>query len=427
MAWRVWVIAFAGTVGVGCGGPDSGSPGPATGAVTILVLVGGEPAPGIDVVFHAEEDGGVLEHLVTGSAGTATRIIDRGEAVTVAYLGAFGDRELLTFAGLVPLEDVTVEFRLGFDSPVSAVVDVSVDPFPASQDFVVDHVCGLSFSGDPNGPIELRDECFTPPGTIDIAIDANTPDGEPLAWTSRMDLSVPASGAAVPMPAWRTDFDELTVLVTGSSALGVPGLGFVLAATVLDREVSAGNASRDFLGEPGSFTLPRLPPGERQSLLTMLYVSYSIGGSWYIDLDPAFPDSVSLDMERDLKGPLTVSAPGLGGTERPIVSWSGASASGHDATAVMLWWDTGAEWNEWRIYSRPRASGTLEFPELPDALAAFRPMLTPDQASVSVNQIASSHVSGWGDFRREGHLHSLDWPASGHLQERIWWGGVEYP
>lgn len=35
--------------GAGCGG-DAAS-GPATGPVTVLVLVGGAPAPGVDVVF----------------------------------------------------------------------------------------------------------------------------------------------------------------------------------------------------------------------------------------------------------------------------------------------------------------------------------------------------------------------------------------
>lgn len=415
------VGAFALVIVAGCGGGGGGGdPGPATGELSILVLVGGVPEPGVDVVFHSGEDGAVRAHLATDSAGRASEVIDRGDAITIAWLDDFSDRELVTFTDLKPLEDLTVELSLGFDSPVNTTVEIVADPFPGAVDYIVDHPCGLQFSGDPGGTIELLDECFDPPGNLDIAIDAEDADGEPVAWTVARDVPVSENGSVtITMPAWRTDFDTVHYEFTATGSNGPPS-ALLMSGTLVDGTVVAGNSSAG-AALPGTATMPRLPPGPEQALLTMLLAD----GSWFIDVDPEFPDAVTIDAADALPGPVTVSAAGLGLSARPEVTWSGPSVPGHDATIAILSWDDGS-WNRWSVYARPRATGDLTFPALPDALAAFRPD-GADEATLSVNHVESSRIFGYGDFRREGHLRYLDFPASGAQTVRIWWGETEYP
>ena len=71
--------------------------------------------------------------------------------------------------------------------------------------------------------------------------------------------------------------------------------------------------------------------------------------------------------------------------------------------------------------------GMFGFPEKYAVMKyADATLLNVKEASVSVNQIESSRIFGYGEFRRGEHLRYLDWP-DGELTLHIWWGESEYP
>lgn len=407
-------------LGAACSGDGAAGEPVQTGLVTVTVLVGGLPAAGEDVVFH-DADGNVLEHLVTGSdgSGSVSRVIDRGDMVTAAHVDEYGDRELVTLANLAPLEDLRFEF-FSWDEPVVTTAEISAELFPGATDYVAHYPCGLSLSTDPSFSPDLEADCLDAGGRFDVGVTAEDDVGVPVAWTVRTNVPVVEAGTTtVAMPPWRSDFDAQDFEISSEPPTSTPGT--LIAATLVQRHVEVASTSTAFSELPFSTSLPMLPPGPDQTRLVMLLTD----GSWLIDIDSANGPFVA-DANDFLESPV-MAADGFG-TTRPTASWAGVPTASLDATLVRLFWEPpSGDWNTWSVFRKPTGTGSLEFPALPDALAAFRPD-SAVEGSMSVQHLESTAFFGYGDVRRGGFLEYLDFPdASAHYRMRISWDEVDLP
>jgi hypothetical protein len=397
---RIATVFLAGGLAVACGDgggggggePDAGDGSSDGSNVTVVVSVGGTPLVDIDVVFHAP-DGAVTAHATTDAAGEARATIVAGSQVTIARAGPGGDADLTTYRSIEPGDTVRQRYR-DYTSLAMAEVTLPGEVADAYQYFV-----GNGCDSPEDTTAEL---------TASLAIDASCVGGSPpafplyavavsesgdsaLAWS--LAPSVPVSSPDAILPAWETDFDTVTVNLVNLP----PDILFL-------------TAQGGFRIGAASFTVTgglvfASPSGDQTGAIVY---SQLLASSYAIATNIAYGESSSAWLEEgraeaspertvDLDGmlPRLSGATRNGTTERPGVSWTG-SAPDADALAVDLHWSGG----RWLIYDAPEEAGEVQTPALPDALAAYRPLV--DIEGGSINFFDADWVDGYEGIKAAG-------------------------
>jgi hypothetical protein len=399
MKTTIVVLGIA-SLAAACNGTPAATDGEArTGAVTVHAYEEGVDASGRIAVFQ-NAAGIPLATRSTGSDGTATNPITAGDMVTVANVGA-PIFDLITFADVEPGDELTVgelaredgggdigavPVTLSSDAPGASVTEVGL-----GQSYVVLEA-GAS-------TLHLTDEQIDSAGWFQVLGVARDATGAPVAFTvTRAAATAAADG--VLLPEWRTDWDAVSVALTGLSA------GARVEAAV---DLIQGAAGR-FAGwsataaDPARFEV-QVPRDLGEELEVDLDVVDGGGLRVYKERGPARSE-VALDAGGSLLPVVSaVEVDGSVDPVRPTVSWQIAGdPSPADFVLVRLTW--GLE-HRWTVLLPPGHAPAFQLPELPAELAGWGP---GEPLEVAVGIVDLSTLEGYRAAVRRGveELEDLD-------------------
>jgi len=383
------ILLGCATFGCGDGDADSGAPdsgataadaagasdaamerctadGPA-GVVTVEKALSPWRTP--EVLVHAP-DGSLLSTTTVDDAGEAAVEVPPCGMVTLAMFEELGSRaSLVTWVDLLP-GDRLVAPTIEVGRYLRASISVDFAPYAGADSYAI------STTGDAANATDSP-----------VVLDARTLDSEiavvGIASAGGVDLAwagATATGGAVSLGAWSTDFADVSPTVTGIppevTSVGadmtlVDGDDFVLWRT---------NAYASPVGGSAAFADLLIPNGFAQGITT---VRLEHGDIDFVQVGRfASEQAVSLTADQFLPMPETFEISGP--LPRQTLTWSAAGGAG-EATIVIL--EANDDW--WVI--APVTATALEFPEVPVELQRSEPMYA--------HTIALGSPAGAADYR----------------------------
>jgi hypothetical protein len=424
MKHRVLFLLCAGTLGACNDGNDTVV---IPGIITVKIVNGANdtPAQGVDVVF-SDVAGATLSQTRTDAGGIATFTpasssdeigitmmhddpVKPAGKVLQSVMGARASDTVYFFRYSV--NDDSDDDEAPTPAPVARLAITFPDNSPVDPDF---GSFLIPVIGAGNCPVEFADstlhyELFVPPGcvrpdgTVDVAVIAQEFVSVGENFTRKnvayaFAANVPVSNAAVtPVTfptAWRKDFAVFTLDYTNVPA-GFDGARANFEANRGGEFLLSGGPSVP-LGENGSvqFDYPKDMVTSIGISVGGIFSEPSEGGSFFSRSMTAIPDSASVDLTAELLPAITATALDQG--VRPRVRWVAAGdLSRADAGYTGFSWEVNGATSFWDVEFPPTASAQLEFPALPDSLAAFRPPAT----GLSLATIEFSDYSSFPDYR----------------------------
>jgi hypothetical protein len=421
-----------------CGGDDGGvdpidAEAPIDGAVepdatvvttaTLTVYADGTPIQGIDVVW-SNPDGSVLAEDVTGADGSVTHEVVAGSAVTLAVtIGApalrFAGRSLTgggpqrfaaTWLAIEPGDDLVWNFG---SAPGSPLTDLEVTLPGAQTDadrYRVMVGCVATEVADPGAEIggTIPDLCLGSDDVIDVVALAFDDDagGAVVGYTYDTDVEVAAT-TSVELGAWQTALAAHAITLTDAPA-DIPGAGFEGHFRVdgLDYLGVSGGGGR--VGDTITMTGGHLGGGIVESSQRVIFMPRGTEGapeglSILIAGDAGAPASSTHDLSQLLPTISDASAADAAG--RLELGWSSAgSFAGADGALMLASWSDSADGSLHQrfVMAPPGASNPVVLPELPEALAAFRPSGTASFEVPTMIFIEADFFDGYDVFRERG-------------------------
>jgi hypothetical protein len=393
--------------------PDAQADAQTTGVASVTVYgENGFTEPGVAVVFH-HADGTVVQKLSTDAHGRASAIVDRGDLVSVARTSAQGARQVVTFVGVAPGDELRAGdpgFRAS-PTPYGTLI-VSGIVYPGASSFGVDAGCYDSASLDESGVATLPlydDGCHAPAATLPLYVQARDGLGNPLAYATRPALAGGGDGAVTLVASdWHTDFASSVI-----SVVNTPTQQTVYPAVFVDnlpgREIFEFPTHVAGSPQPGenvnaTVVLPRhLGTGFAHAVTEQLYS----GNDQTIRLlaerhASGLPPTLLVDAGRFLPRLLGRALVGTGDAARPRLTWIG-EAGLEDADGGVVhtsWYDAAAETShEWILVVPPGATG-VQLPALPESLAAWRPTADAAPDAPALYFVDTTAAGGYDAFRQ---------------------------
>jgi hypothetical protein len=389
------VIAILAACGSGDG--DDGDP------VTVRISYDGEPASGIDVVFHAE-DGLPLSHVVTDATGIATGTVGARGQVSIARLDSEGDAFVVTYRSIEPGDEIVYELAHSVFDPGPILGSITVtgpSPLIPGAGFGFIHSGCETVNAD-GAVFQIRPECVNEDTqtfpVYAVAMDAPDPNAA-VAWTMDPAIPVSATSAALP-PDWIWDFDTATY---GPGAIPEPHNGGLSAAFRIGDVAFAGahDATAHTLRFPRSAAVT--------SWLAYLHIAYNDAPD-EVQAEAAIstttlPSSFTADFAAELM-PKTFTGPRLDTSvpDRPVFSWSGNASA--DVITASMFWDRGGVSYAWSVIDAATAPGPLVVPVLPPELASYAPAIDSDYTDALVSYLEMDWADGYRDALRHAGITS---------------------
>lgn len=406
--------ALALTFAAACGGDDAASPDATTDAATdagvdaspdaadpvvrITVLGGGNPIPGVDVVW-SDAAGAVVTHERTDATGSTSEPLAAGGAVTVAVATPDGNIAV-TYAAVEPGDDLRLVLGAAPPDPISDATITWPGPFTGAARYRVSLGCVALDTADPTAPTttSLPRACLGSDQRVTataVALDGND---AALAWAIADDVAVTAgTPTAIALGAWQAGAPLAVTLTNppaGAVAAQLDPHGFIDG---LDHGGAVARAG----ATAGGFALSSSVPAgvlDRLGYVVLVTTGAALHGL-AVGRDDV-PTAASHDLATALLpglGPVTPS--GVDG--RLVMTWTAGTATSADGLVVLTSWTDGPQRGAWYAVAPPTAAGSLTLPALPEALAAFRiaPTATVRGALVAVE---GDGIADYAQFRREG-------------------------
>jgi hypothetical protein len=352
--------------------------------VDVLVLDSGTPAAGTDVVF-SDSSGAIIAHLLTDANGHASAMVAAGSSVTALVPYAAAGPRLETAFGVEPGDSIV------FGQRSSPLPTPSVGTANISVPGTVPNALGYEVSSGESVhesmyayPVSLPiyQGSLSPTGTFDLVAEAII-GNDPIAFSVLTGLSAPSAmgTVSVTLPAWRTDFATylLNILNGPPSATGFAWIGpqdrndlFLLSNPHLTVDgTGAGTINYKYPADFATglyFELSLYGPVVANSTTVVsAFARLPVATSGTVDFSQAPPQLLSL------------SATCPAGKTTPLMTWSAAGLPLSTGGIVLGvdWWTSGVL-RTWGATVPSTDSSPVQFPELPDSLAAWRIM--PGQA-----------------------------------------------
>ena len=376
----------------------------ARGPASVRILEDG-PVAGRDVVFHAP-DGSVVTHVQTGADGVAAAEVSPGGMVTVVYTESSTVRAL-TVMDVQPGDVIEVGWgwRLGRSVLLGEASVTAPGAFAGAAVYVLQIPCAAVYTGSLAAPIamDVTSSCVDANGRLQLLAVVYDGSFLPKAFSFVRDIDFGAHTAAVTLPPWRTDWQDVAVELRNPPA-SASDVSASLTLRPSTSSLSGDGVSRSWTGGALSFPL-RLPRGFADAVSYEVNVwsipgrpgersRQGVFGTW-----PAtgIPPTLSVDAAADLLPRL--HTPLLDATDlaRPRVTWSATGdIAGATALRVEIAWGRASTW---AIVAPAGTALPLTVPALPDALAAFRP---PDAATTRVDVFAidAPSLGGYAAYRQ---------------------------
>jgi hypothetical protein len=367
------------------------------------------------VVFH-DASGRVRSTSETGADGKACGSVTSGDMVTVAYGGP--SFELVTVTDVRPGEEVVVGEREG-DSP-TPVVGIVAPRLAGPHDGATDYALSIGVGQTTVRRVAERPTLqvlsdYVHEGTFALLAEALDASGKPLAYAVAR-AATPKALVPVPLvlPAWSRDWQHVEVALTGTPTwatelaveLELPGdPGQLLKRAAHVHVAGPGESVVRFdvpkgIGRSAVVTVTASPPESRDG--------EHVQSLWQQRFD-GVPPRVAIDLARLLPPVTAARVESTVDPARPRVSWSASdNIRDTDLSAVVVRWPE-ASAHRWTLVGPPQGNGPWQLPELPDALAQWRPDGSPMTAAVG--WIDASEVDGYTDVLRRGLQWASDRPS----------------
>ena len=398
--------------------------------LTLRVLLGGAPEPGVSVVFQ-DATGTALTTATTGATGTVSQLVTAGSQVTVV-LGTQRNPNLVTIQDVAPGDVLTVTDTSTSPTPIDDEVTTTL-PASTWDAAAVSEVVYAGQCSDPVAyPLYLGTNCESA-GQFPLfarAVD-NTTQVE-VAYTYQTgnalvpDGGLPDGDTTLPVVvtrAWSTSTATETVTGTNVPPLPVGAQGGYV--TQVYAEVSGGvplsllgsDATTDDAGaQSAQFVIHTGYPdfvqaGAYTTVSTESGNVISIVGGATRSAPPTTSQSASFDLSTlPLITSATVDANDGGIPGQPNVTWTSAgSLSAANGIYVSAQWNAEVATDAgsvsvngtWTLVAPPTAT-SVQAPALPASLAAWSPGATASWNSTPrVAAVQASFLSGYAGFRAQ--------------------------
>jgi hypothetical protein len=377
---------------------DSGDAGPAT-----VHIVDDVPVVGRDVVFQTS-DGSVVTHAQTGADGVASAEVSPGGMVTVVRADGSAARAL-TVMGVQPGDHLEMGWRYTRSVLLGEASVTGPGAFAGAAVYVVQVPCAAVYTASLSAPIvmDITSTCLDADGRLQLLGVAHDASLVPVAFSYVRDIDFGAHAAAVTLPAWRTDWQDVAVELRNPPEAASD----VSASLRLRRSTSVlqgDSVSRSWTTGALSFPL-RLPRGFADAVNYEVEVAsvpgrpnersrQGLSGTWPATaIPPTLPVDATVDLLPRLHTPVLDATDPV----RPTVTWSATGdIAGTTALRVEITW---AASRTWAIVAPPGVPLPLTVPALPDALAAFRPPAAAP-TRVEVFAIDAPSIGGYAGYRQ---------------------------
>lgn len=368
------------------------TPTPTVGTLTVQVRSGLAGYAGEDIVVQ-EPDGTVVAIAQTDSAGNVSVSIS-GPVIVSLVRGIPPDHSLSTKGFVQPGETVT------FDGGTSrkTVIDVSLPgAFSGAESYVMGAQCGPYAIADPlaASPLRVEDHCTVGLSTHPVAAVARiSTSTAPQAFTFAEAALSGTTGVAV-LPAWRTDFDDVTVHASNAPA-GASGLSINIVPHVGRHSLRAVSSGLDYSVTPGGEATTVVPvvPEPAGSRSHSISVKFGFGEPARSSVQARGPASATFDVDLgDLLPELTMTSTQVGSTV--TFDWNDLAAfAATDVANLVVVWET----SFWSLELPPDLPGTFVLPVLPAPFEAYNPPAYPP-IFAALWFVDYSHLDGYAQYR----------------------------
>lgn len=370
---------------------------------TVVYLEEGRPRRDLAVIFY-DADGFVTAETRTDGQGRATAPMRAGGAITLAVPSHItGMRELFTILGVQPGDVIPIDGGLYPDPKFATVGDAMVT--------VPGTVAGATLYGASIG--SCSESRFSATG-IAVRVTSNCVDPDTgklkafaTAWRDASfggywylaygtAVAEPSATAAIAIPAWRTDWNEQTITVSGVPATAQTlSLRAGIHEPTFDYHHNLDIEPRLTTSPPSTVTaVARFPRDVARGSSLRFDVSYDDGVSWASMAALRVPTTSAVDLSRALlprvRG-LTVTSQGNGAA----LAWTAEGAMTRaQATVAVVY----AGYRRWTVLAPASTTRSpLVLPRLPDSLADWRLPATGVEAELWF--LGSDAFSGYDDVR----------------------------
>jgi hypothetical protein len=403
--------------------------------LTLTVLQGGAPEPGVNVVFQ-DETGAVVTTAVTDTAGTVSQLVVAGSQVT-ALLGTAGEPNPVTIQGVAPGDALTIADPTSSGSaPGSENVTVTLPAPTWDGSSVYESAYAGSCYNPVTYPLYLYSDCQTAAGEFPLlAVAVDTTTQEEIAYTYQLgNVAQPEGGlpdGATSLPVvvtrpWETSAATATIAATNPPGLPYDGgttstandvqlFYYESAEGLLTSSPTALGATIDDAGtQVQTFTMHPGYPDFIQAEVTDT-ANTSNGEVFAGAATRVAAQATSLATSFDLSTLPAITGTGLdtadGGMPlQPTVTWtsSGSLAPANGIYVSAQWFsatstDGGIVYasGTWTVLAPPTSTG-VHLPSLPASLSEWAPAPTASfNTSPRVAAVQASFVSGYAGFRAQ--------------------------
>ena len=409
----------------GCTGGEDDKP--KKGTVTVHVTEGGAPKAGAHVLFHSRS-GSLVEQFVTTSDGTiAYDGAHIGGSATV-LVELVGTGEILTIGGLDDGDefDVAVGEDAGDVGALVGTPDVNFGPFAGAADYFLDVGCSSEATITTNGnTAPIYEACTDGSGDADLFAVARDSSDQPLAYAF-VEAFRAATTNSVQLPAWSSTWTDAAVGFTGLPAETVAVLADIRVRGVAD---SFGLVADGIFGIPagGSADLVVPVPQGFGNVIKRTHVAAfgegitSIESASIVFQDEAtLSDDVTLNFATDFFPPIGLVENVSDDQARPVIEWTEIDLTGIDAGIVNASWNGAEDWT-WGYFVPPElVDGSIQFPELPEELAALVP---PVDASIQFLTVDADFIDSFDELKALDDF-DLENPGVSPAKTKVTLGGT---
>lgn len=418
-------VADAGSTAEDAPSGDAANADASGAAVTLTVLLGGAPEPGVVVVFQ-DTTGAVLSSATTDASGAVSQVVPAGSQVT-AVMGTALAPNLVTIEGVEPGDTLTVTdtASTATSSGDAIVMSTPAPVWDAAANVVQDFYVGACV-GTVGDILNLEPTCFGSGTQYPLLVRAFAPIlDEEVAYTYQTgNTYVPGGeledGGPVPLAVtrpWSTSTIAQNVVLANIPDGGPSHSSYL--SNGFYSEFGGGNPVM-FLGTLGSddggapSTTFTVHPGFPSFVQTGVYAT-DANGHTFVEVTRSATPTSSQTATVDLSSVPVFTGASLdttdaGSVARPSVSWSSLSPlSG--ATGIVAWipWsdggsDGGLPTGSWTIVAPPSAAN-VRAPSLPPAQALWAPQPGASFEPVpTVGAFQGSLVPNYASFRAQWGL-----------------------
>ena len=388
----VRIVCGAACTLVACGGGGSG-------ATTVHYVEAGQPVAGAPVLVSSLE-GDTEFSGQTDARGTVVLDLEDDALVTVqrtpvlTVLDSRPSPEL--FSRIVtPGQEVTVGSTVpAVGDTVARLYPTLPGEVPSAFMYVVDGGSGPAGQASASFPADIQNAGIpvsadaVERGRVTLLAEAIDNETQISAYSMMdVDLQPIADGATsmdVTMPAWKSDFDQVSVTATNLDVTSWVAVG-----------TSLWHGGARYFGQGTPITFPGQPAPSSAS--TMLHLPPGFADGLEIDVsdyrDPTVstfdltsrtsgaPGNLTFDVAGSAPSPCQQISLASDSSQRVVISWDGGDSQedGVDVTASQRMDTSDARW---RVVL-PAGTTSVVLPELPDALANFQ---------ISINATATVRV-----------------------------------